>query len=107
MLTTVKLYLGITDTLQDPLLTQIIADAETLVNDSVSAETLPESLQWIVREMAISRFNRIGSEGLKSESEEGRSATYADNIFDAYVPYLDEYLQKSGGTSGRGKARFL
>lgn len=46
---------------------------------------IPIELEYIVDEATIRRFNRIGSEGMKSESVEGHSVTYIDE--DELAPY--------------------
>ena len=46
---------------------------------------IPLSLEYVVDEATIRRFNRIGSEGMKSESVEGHSVTYLDE--DELAPY--------------------
>lgn len=46
---------------------------------------VPLELEYIVDEATIRRFNRIGSEGMKSESVEGHSVTYIDG--DELAPY--------------------
>ena len=56
---------------------------------------VPSSLEYVVDEATIRRFNRIGSEGMKSESVEGHSVTYIDGdelapYESAIVAYLEE-----------------
>lgn len=108
MLSIIKTYLGITDTLQDELLTQIIADYTTRVNNYVDESILPAKLEWIVRELSIVRYNYIGSEGMKSESEEGKSLTFNEgDPFLTYTIYLDAYTTSKTNEPSRGKARFI
>lgn len=47
---------------------------------------VPGELEYIVEEATIKRFNRIGSEGMSSESVEGHSVTFEDNG-DPLAPY--------------------
>ena len=107
MLSIIKTYLDTTDTLQDPLLIQIISDVSRRVINYVSADVLPTELEWIVQELSIIRFNKIGSEGLISEGEEGKSLTFKDNEFNDYIPELDKYLESQSQPASRGKARFI
>ena len=56
---------------------------------------VPSSLEYVVDEATIRRFNRIGSEGMKSESVEGHSVTYIEGdelapYESAIVAYLEE-----------------
>ena len=58
--------------------------AERLLHRIKETE-IPLELEYIVEEATIRRFNRIGSEGMKSESVEGHSVTYIDE--DELAPY--------------------
>ena len=58
--------------------------AERLLHRIKNTE-IPLGLEYIVEEATIRRFNRIGSEGMKSESVEGHSVTYIDG--DELAPY--------------------
>ena len=58
--------------------------AERLLHRIKETE-IPLELEYIVEEATIRRFNRIGSEGMKSESVEGHSVTYIDG--DELAPY--------------------
>ena len=58
--------------------------AERLLHRIKDTE-IPLELEYIVEEATIRRFNRIGSEGMKSESAEGHSVTYIDE--DELAPY--------------------
>lgn len=104
-----KLYLGITDNAQDDLLELLIEDCRSRVNsyinqDGVTTVTLPESLSWIIRELTIQRFNRIGDEGKTSSSESDVSSSWRDDDLAEYFRYLDPIRVKRGG---RGIARFI
>lgn len=108
MLSIIKTYLGITDTLQDELLAQIITDYTTRVNNYIGEDILPARLEWIVRELSIIRYNAVGSEGFKSESEEGKSFTFTEgDPFLSYLIYLDQYINSQTGIKSRGKVKFL
>ena len=65
---------------------------------------IPLSLEYVVDEATIRRFNRIGSEGMKSESVEGHSVTY--DMSDVLVPYesaINDYLEGLKPDDGRKK----
>ena len=47
---------------------------------------VPLELEYIVDEATIRRFNRIGSEGMKSERVEGHAVTYEETD-DPLMPY--------------------
>lgn len=69
---------------------------------------VPDELDYIVDEITIARFNRIGSEGMSSESVEGRSANYNDNYFADFEADIQSYIESNAESdSTRGKVRFL
>lgn len=73
--------------------------AERLMHRIKETE-IPLELEYIVEEATIRRFNRIGSEGMKSESVEGHSVTYIDEdelapYESAIVAYLDSLEPES------------
>jgi len=104
MLANIKLLLGIAsaDTSKDDVLNAIIAITEDRLKALVGVDTIPSSLSFVVTEISIIRFNRLGSEGMTAESHEGFSTTYASNDAD-FTPYLSQ-IKKHTGT---GKFRFL
>lgn len=66
---------------------------------------IPEELEYIVVELAIARFNRIGSEGMRTETVEGHSATYTRSLAD-YEQDLLAWADTFGYERGRrGKVR--
>ena len=67
---------------------------------------IPEALAYIVVEVAVARFNRIGSEGMSSHSVEGESISFSDDDFAGYKADIEAYLDEQSGTK-RGRVRFL
>ena len=68
---------------------------------------IPEELEYIVTEVSIKRFNRIGSEGATSHNVEGESLNWGD--VDDFADYMDEinkYLKDLEGST-KGRVRFL
>lgn len=93
MLEKLKLMLNIKDNSKDDLLTILLAQATNKVNLATNSTTLPTQLEWIVVEMAIRRYNKLGSEGVASESVDGISKSYEGEAteLDAYTSYLASY----------------
>ena len=56
-------------------------------------------LEFVLIELSIQRYNRIGSEGISSESVDGKSVSYEDD-FESYKVYLDDYISKNGTNKG-------
>lgn len=84
MLTELKLLLGINDTSKDDLLTLILsqctADFETFTH-TIANTDLSHNRHTILQ-MAVYRFNTIGSEGLTGEEYSGVKYNYISNYPD-------------------------
>ena len=68
---------------------------------------IPEELEYIITEVSVKRFNRIGSEGATSHNVEGESLNWGD--VDDFADYMDEinkYLEDLDGST-KGRVRFL
>lgn len=102
----VKTLLGIADFDLDDKLTLIISMVERQLLARLDAEEVPTELDYIVTEVAIMRFNRLGSEGMASESVEGHSVTYGNTDFNAYESQIEAYLNKTRVPT-RGIVRFI
>lgn len=68
----------------------------------LETEAVPERLEYIVEEVAVKRFNRVGAEAMSSESVDGRSSTFQVNDFDEYMDVIDALYPKSRAQKGRG-----
>lgn len=107
MLERIKTLLGIEDSLQDAVLSIIIDNVSSHLRALLGKE-IPEELNYIVEEITVRRFNRLGTEGMKSEAVEGHSVTFYD-LKDEFVPYEDviNAHKADNGVTGRGKVLFL
>ena len=97
LLNRIKTLLQIQD--NDELIYEIIEITKEKILNYINKEELPGELEFILVEMAISRFNKIGSEGFSSESTDGKSISYEDD-FESYKQYLDDYLFRTGQNKG-------
>ena len=70
--------------------------------------TIPEELSFIVVEVTISRFNRLGSEGTSSHSVSNETLTWNDSDFKPYLDDIQTWLnaQEDPNTT-RGRIRFI
>lgn len=103
----IKALLGITDDSQDDKLTAIVDSVKArLLVLLGGADTVPAALAYIVDEVAIIRFNRIGSEGMSSHSVEGESITFGDNDFGGFMGDIDAWMSEQQETK-IGRVRFL
>lgn len=108
MLAKLKLLLGIasSDIARDDLLNLLLDTAKGRLLLLIGADIIPASLEYIVVDVALVRFNRIGSEGLASHTVEGETQTFSDDDFSAYADDIQAYLATQGGSSP-GRVRFL
>lgn len=108
MLDNLKMMLGIAadDIDLDPKLKLILSNTTARLKLLLGGIDPPEEMDHIVLDVAIMRFNRIGSEGLSSHSVEGESLSFSENDFDGFASEIQAWLdlQKE---STRGKVRFL
>lgn len=108
MLNELKLLLGIAldDTTEDEKLKLLIATATARLKLLLGGIEPPEDMEHIIREVAIIRYNRIGSEGMASHTVEGESQSFADGDFAAFADEIQAYLDAQK-ESARGRVRFL
>lgn len=66
---------------------------------------VPEELEYIVTEISVVRFNRIGNEGMSSYNQQGESMAYCDDM-QMYLPAIEEWNKHHEG-DGKGRVRFL
>ncbi|WP_079475612.1 phage head-tail connector protein [Marinococcus halophilus] len=97
----VKKLLGITDTLQDAQIDLIIKHTQAWLTlwfkNNTDLTTVPPEIEFIIVEVAVKRFNRLGSEGMSKENVEGHSVTYKDDDFAGYMHLLFGYLPDTSG----------
>lgn len=106
MLDNLKMLLGIEDTDQDSKLNLILSNTIARLKLLLGGIDPPEEMNHIIIDVAIMRFNRIGSEGLSSHSVEGESLSFADNDFDGFANEIQAWLDTQKDNT-RGKVRFL
>lgn len=106
MLNELKLMLGITGTDRDELLNLIISTATARLKTLLGGTEPPDSLSYIVREVSIIRYNKIGSEGVVSHTVEGESLSFSDSDFAGFADEIQAFLNTQKDNA-RGKVRFL
>lgn len=82
ILKSLKLRPGISN-LSDELLKDFIQDSFNGVSEYINlieGTEMPEGCISIVKDLVVVNINRLGSEGISSESHEGVSQTYIDGI---------------------------
>lgn len=108
MLNDLKLMLGISsdDTSLDEKLKLLISTASARLKLLLGGTEPPASMDYIIREVAIIRFNKIGSEGLGSHTVEGESLSFNEDDFAAFSDEIQAFLDSQKDNT-RGKVRFL
>lgn len=107
MLENLKTMLDINGVDEDGKLELIIANTEARLKLLLGgADEVPEALEYIVQEVSIIRFNRIGSEGLTAHTVEGESLTFADSDFDGYMRDVQAWLDAQKDVK-KGKVQFI
>ena len=81
------------------LIYEIVNITESKILNYINATEMPKELEFVLIELAIQRFNRIGSEGIASESIDGKSVSYDDD-FVGYKHYLDDYISRNSVRKG-------
>ena len=94
------------DISQDKKLQLILTAAKSRLKLLLGGIEPPEELNYIILDVAIIRFNRIGSEGLSSHSVEGESLSWSENDFAGYMDDIRSYLDSRKEIT-KGKVRFL
>lgn len=109
MLDQIKILLGIDDTKQDAVLTLIISNVTSHLKFLLSRD-VPEELQFIILEISVMRFNRLGSEGMKSELTEGHRSDFFEPVheFRPYLSIIEEAKEKeTPAEPKRGQVMFI
>ena len=106
MLDEIKIILGIADNALDSQLNIIIANTQARLKMLLGGLDVPESLNYVVTEVSVKRFNRIGSEGITSHTVEGESLSFTDDDFAEFAGDIQTYLD-SVAAAKKGKVRFL
>lgn len=108
MLEDLKLMLGFSaeDKEQDAKLERIISLTTARLTNLLGGIEPPEELNYIVLEVSVIRYNRIGSEGYSAHSVEGENITFPDSDFSGFMNDIQTYLDSQNVTK-RGKVRFL
>ena len=97
LLNRVETLLGVFD--NSNLVNEIIELTKDKILNYINKTELPYELEFVLVELAIKRYNRIGSEGIASESVDGKSVSYEDD-FESYKHYLDDYMIRNSNSKG-------
>ena len=105
ILENVKELLGNPKNIDDKL-NVIIELTQKRLGNLLSVKEVPEELEYIVVEVSVIRFNRIGSEGVSYHSVEGESMSFNDDDFDSYDKDIRSWLNNQSDLK-KGRVHFL
>lgn len=108
MIEDLKILLGITETdaTMERKLLLLLSSAQKRLKALLGGQDPPEELDYIILDVAVARYNRIGSEGLSSHTVEGESQNFASDDFAAYREDIQSWLNKQSETK-KGRVKFL
>lgn len=103
----IKRRLGISDTQQDDLINDLVEDAESYFKTITGAAIIDDKYDFIIRDVALKLYVRKGSEGTESESVDGYSVSYANSLFEEYLPLLERDFNLNNDSQEReGRVMF-
>ena len=66
-----------------------------------------DDLDYIITEVSIVRYNRIGSEGAQSHTVECESTSFLNSDFDAYMDDIQAYKEQKNIDISKGGIRWI
>jgi hypothetical protein len=80
---------------REELLQEIIRLVAMPVLLYIKQEEIPTELEWIVVELAIKRYNRIGAEGFTEEKSDNIQNRYEESMINEYISFLDRWIENN------------
>ncbi|MDD3230029.1 MAG: phage head-tail connector protein [Oscillospiraceae bacterium] len=104
----VKVLLDVSGSDLDEKLTLMISFAERRVLSFFPSGVtdVPDALLFVVTELTVARFNRVGNESMSSFSQDGESFSFSESDVAPYVADIRAYLG-SVDDAKNGVVRFL
>ena len=101
ILENVKIKLSITDDSEDDLLELLLNDAYNYMMIYFDGE-VPAELQFVMENVAVKRYRRLGAEGIYIEKIDVLSTTYeSGDDFAEYIPIMTKYKENKSGLGFR------
>lgn len=92
---------------REELLQEIIRLVAMPVLLYIKQEAIPTELEWIVVELAIKRYNRIGAEGFTEEKSDNIQNKYEESMINEYISFLDRWIENNTEVVEVKKVRFF
>lgn len=96
----VTALLGFFDEKSNKTLAVIIRLTTNRLKTLLDVEEVPTELEYIVTEVSIVRYNKIGSEGVTNHSVEGETMSFSDNDFKGYLSDIEAWKNKKNEVKG-------
>lgn len=109
MLKDLKRMLGLSDQKDEELdekLEWILSTTRSRLKVLLGGIDPGDDLDYIVIEVSIVRYNRIGSEGTQSHTVEGESTSFLSSDFDAYMDDIQAYKDAKNIDISKGGIRW-
>ena len=101
ILDNVKIKLSIADDSEDDLLELLLNDAYNYMMIYFDGE-VPTELQFIMENVAVKKYRRLGAEGIYIEKIDVLSTTYeTGDDFAEYIPIMTKYKENKSGLGFR------
>lgn len=108
MLDKILLLLGLDDEAVTDKVEAIMEMTEQRLMLMLGQSSIPDALSFVVVEVTIARFNRIGSEGTSSHSVSNETMSWSDDDFKPYKSDIQAWLNaQEDPLTTRGKVRFI
>lgn len=110
MLEDLKRMLGLSDQKDEELdqkLNWILTTTRARLKVLLGGIDPGNDLDYIITEVAIVRYNRIGSEGTQSHTVEGESTSFLSSDFDAYMDDIQAYKDTKNIDVSKGGIRWI
>lgn len=96
----VTALLGFSEEKPNNTLDVIIRLTTSRLKTLLDVEEVPTELEYIITEVSIVRYNKIGSEGVTSHSVEGETMSFSDNDFKGYLNDIEAWKNKKNEVKG-------
>lgn len=96
----VTTLLGFSEGESNATLNVIIRLTTNRLKTLLDVEEVPNELEYIVTEVSIVRYNKIGSEGISNHTVEGETMAFNDNDFNGYLNDIEAWKNKQNEVKG-------
>ena len=105
-----KVMIGPAADLQEDRLKLIIRQTEAQLRLKLrkkAGDSIPDELAFIVTDVAMRRFNRVGDEGKSASSQDGLSTTWSTDDFADYASDIADWLDQQDQHKSLGHGAFI